>query len=982
MVQVEQDVILETIGQNIKKTTLVDSDLMQIELKKSHILFNLLHLNVRSMVRNIDNLILLLESYKLHCNDIIVLSETFRMTSTNHCNIPNYQLFYNHADFNKNDGVIILVKNDVNVEFTNIKLPISKATISRLCCTINNIKIGITATYKPPPISKADFIKDIHIYLDNVIKNSNNIEIFVGDININILNADNDAHNYLATMAQLGFESYINHITRFDSNTCLDHIFVNQRLKTDGLELQSYVLDSHMTDHAPTMLNIVAKNLIKGENDYKEIKISKLDLDKFVESLRVCDWSNVLNDPNPESSNNNFIKTYLDLKNKSTSEHTVKLKQHKKIKEWITNGIITSIKHRDKMKRKLLQNHNIQLENEYKKYRNNLNKIITKQKNDYYKTQLNNINGNIRKLYDIVKKATNENTSTCKTNSIKITNDQGIEFANDREMADHCNSYFASVGSKMAEKIATPRDPIEVNFTLKNSIFLSPINENELIKHISSLKSNSSPGLDGITPKLLKQTHNVIIKPLLHIINRIFVTGIVPSHFKESVITPIHKSGPKTLICNYRPVSLISNFAKVFEKCLKERLYEFLKQYDILSKNQFGFLPGCSTEDALYRVTSEVTNNLNIGKKCAAVFIDLAKAFDTVPHDKLLDTLWHYGIRGTTGRLLQSYLHERYQVVRVNNTLSNREVVKTGVPQGTVLGPILFITYINSLLSLDINGSIISYADDTALIFTGNNWEEVKDKMINGLNVTKLWLESFKLSLNLTKTKYIAFSLTNASRPNFTNIIVENQQINEVAQIKYLGVIVDSFLKWGPHIEHLSNKIRFLIHKFYILREILNTNILAIIYRSLVESLIRYGILIWGGLYTSTLYKLNIVQKCILKVMYKRNRMYPTELLFSNTICSIRTLYMVAVSTFIHKNKSNQSIVHHCYHTRARINEDIIYPINYNNINLKSSAYLGPKIYNMIPPLLKNIKNLRKFSIECRIYISQESKKFENLFKI
>lgn len=584
----------------------------------------------------------------------------------------------------------------------------------------------------------------------------------------------------------------------------------------------------------------------------------------------------------------------------------------------------------------------------------------------------------MKKMYNIIKDATYENQT--KDLCIKINNEQGQEFTNSIEMANYCNNYFINIGIDMEKNIPIPKNSCSLDPINPNSMFLTPITKNELVKHISSLKSSGCPGYDGISTQIIKQTHMEIMTPLLHIINLIFKTGIVPSDFKMSIVTPIHKNGPKTDIKNYRPISVISNFSKIFEKCFKEKLTMFFNKNDILSDDQYGFMNGSSTSDALHRFATEIINNLNTGNKCIGVFLDLAKAFDTVPHKKLLDVLIHYGVRGTVSKLIESYLTNRSQVVKINKILSDRQIIKIGVPQGTVLGPILFITYLNSLLRQNIGGSVISYADDTVLIFSGRDWDETKNKVVRGLKIIKNWLHSHKLTLNLTKTNYISFSLTAAGRPLFSYITIDDNKINEVSSTKYLGVIIDQFLKWQPHIDYLTNKIRKLIHKFYLLREFLNTKILIMLYKAFVESLLRYGILVWGGLYNNALYKLNTVQKFILKIIYKKNKTYSTKLLFSEETPNIRTLYMITICVYIHIRNSLREHIDHSYDTRSKLNKKLKIPLNHKNINLKYINYLAPKIYNLLPNVMKEIKNKKKFKKECNKYIFSNFDRFVCLF--
>lgn len=939
----------------------------------------IMHLNIRSVNKNLDNLLTFIESYELQNFDIIALSETFQLLSTNNCNIPGYQLFYNEAKYNKNDGVILLVKNNIQVNFSCTQLPNSEVTVGRLIFERNDILFGMTAIYKPPPIPQRIFIDDLHSFLESSANCT--IEILLGDININILNNnDNNVANYLSILSSLGFQYYIKSITRSLTNSCLDHIFVKQKIKSNNLFIKSCILEEDITDHSPVMLFIGQKEKNNKVNQMETVIKTKLNVLKFKQKLQEASWSVVMDENDPELATKFFLSIYNQLLTDSTEKYTIKVKTYRKIKSWITDGIIRSIKIRDKMKKRLLNNHNFQLEEEYKKYRNLLNKIINKQKNDYYRHQVENNKNNIKKLYEIINDATYETNKKNKKN-INIKNDLDENFTDSLTMANFCNEYFSNIGIRMARAIPDTLGECEEDpSTIDNSIFLKPVNKSELIKHIASLKNNSSPGHDSIRGETIKQTHLEILDPLLHVFNLILEKGVVPTDFKISIITPIHKSGSLTAISNYRPISLISNFAKLFERCLKDRLTTFFKNNNILSPNQFGFVEGYSTSDAMHKLTSEIIKNLNLNKKCLAVFLDLARAFDTVPHHKLLQVLKKYGLRGIALELLESYLTERYQMLRLNDIISEKQKIKIGVPQGTVLGPLLFICYINGLLKLlNINGQIISYADDTVIVFAGDTWEIVKKLAINGLIKVTNWLQNYKLTLNLNKTNYVAFSLTRKNRPHFNNITIKNHSIQEVTHIKYLGIIIDQFLKWQPHMDYVSAKLRKLIHKFYLLREFLNKKTLITIYKAFVESLIRYGILVWGGLYKNCLYKLKIIQKYMLKIMLKKNKSYPSNLLFSEDICNIRSLYMLEICTYIHRNNALQRFVDHSYQTRINTKNSIQIPISNNNINLKYINYIGPKVYNKLPLNVKNINQI-KFKNLCKKFIYENYLELRKLF--
>lgn len=517
---------------------------------------------------------------------------------------------------------------------------------------------------------------------------------------------------------------------------------------------------------------------------------------------------------------------------------------------------------------------------------------------------------------------------------------------------------------------------------IPNSMVLYPVDQNEIILHIGSLKNKCSSGIDGISVSVLKKIHRFICHPLQHIINTIFSTGIVPSHFKQSLVVPIYKSGSHTNIANYRPISIISNVAKIFEKCIKSRIISFLEKYKLLSESQYGFRKGKNTEMAIYELIDFINNSLNDNKKCIAIFLDLAKAFDTVSHNLLIDRLEKIGIRGLALEIIKNYLQNRKQVVKINNTLSEPGIVEIGVPQGTVLGPILFLIYINCISALKNNNfKIISYADDTVLLFNNKDWDLVNNQSSIGLSTVQKWLDRSFLTLNHQKTKFISFSPSNTGCNLENNITLHknncktynncscNNYIESVEKIKYLGVIIDQHLKWRHHVEFVTSKLQTLIPVFYNIRHVLNTKQLIVIYKALVESILRYAIIIWGGTYESTLKYLQTSQNRVIKVMSKNSKRYPTKQLYAESnLLNIKMIYALQSCIFIHTN-NDKSYVNHSYQTRTTTNSLIEQKLYKKSLCQHFVSFTGPKFYNKLPISIRSTVNVKKFICLAKEYI-------------
>ena len=524
-------------------------------------------------------------------------------------------------------------------------------------------------------------------------------------------------------------------------------------------------------------------------------------------------------------------------------------------------------------------------------YRRTLKHLIKKAVKSYYGNQFADCAGNKKKTWTILNKLLGKLNKGIKP-EFKVDN---VKITNRRQIANEFNIYFNSIASKMnSDCIGMLKLDAIPSFTdylpkpCKSTIFLESCTAEELRTIISDLPNGKA---SDIPITLIKFAAPIIIPHLQRLYTDGMNNGIFPDELKLGRIGPVYKmKGDRELMENYRPVSILPVFGKIFEKVIYNRLHSFLEKHDIITENQYGFRKAHSTSHALNYSISYIEKHLKNKQHVLGVFIDLSKAFDTIEHGILLKKLENYGIRGVAHKLIASYLSNRLQYVKVLEEDSEKLPVTYGVPQGSVLGPLLFLLYINDLCSTTNLSKFILFADDTNLFITAASKKEAFDKANLALEAINRYMFINKLHINLGKCCYLYFSpirvriKTPAGSNNNDDeedneyaLMLNNEPIKQEQATKFLGVIIDDKLTFKPHIDKLESKLSSCIGRISRVKQCIPQELLIVIYRTLFESHLTFAITIWGHVSTARLEKLFIIQKKCIRILFGDNEAYKNK---------------------------------------------------------------------------------------------------------
>ena len=441
---------------------------------------------------------------------------------------------------------------------------------------------------------------------------------------------------------------------------------------------------------------------------------------------------------------------------------------------------------------------------------------------------------------------------------------------------------------------------------------------------------------------------------------------------------PVYSNKEKDNLQNYRPISLLPAFSKILEKVIYKRLYAYFKAKKLFFDSQYGFRENHSTELAVIEFQDLIIKNIKNKLTSLGIFLDLSKAFDTLQHDILMDKLKHYGVRGQALKWFESYLSNRYQTVNISDCSSEKCNITCGVPQGSILGPLLFLIYLNDLPNVSNLAKFISFADDTTIVYSNPSIETLQTLANNDLKLINNWFKWNKLSLNISKTKCIVFDskykLQHLALNNFT-LQIDHTYIERVTEMKFLGMILQNDLSWTSHINEKCKKISQVLAIMTKLKHELPSNTLKTIYNALIEPHLNYGLIVWANPnQNATPNRPLLLQKRALRIINKEKYNSHTDPLFkSSKLLKLPDLYKLKCSVLFHKKIKNILPNYHRSQllTRAeympnnrptRQQRDIYIHSTTTNLDKRLLNYAVGTIWNTLSDSIKSKNHLSKGS--------------------
>ena len=927
--------------------------------------------NVRSLTANFDKLTTTLT--QLQQQPIAVALQEIWAPKIQHTKLAGYHNLIAVKRKNKRGGGVgFFVNNKYNVE--NVKIKTEQNNIEHVWIYISEINTIIGSIYRPPSSDVLEGAKTLCEAMDEIeaIAGIKKCSIIIGgDYNVNFLES---RQNHTIAITDIyngkGYIANITQPTRYEkeSSTQIDNIF------SKGKNIQSNgVLLNDISDHLGVYVCIKAKKQQHTKQDKPERCFNEKHMSNLIKLLQAEKWELLLKTYNNDCFNI-FSKT-LDQYIKLTCSTDTKQSQRnrKKVPEepWMTRGMLISRNNKDKLYKQYLNNTTLANFEKFKIFQKTYYKAIKKAKKLYVNKQLLIHHGDGKKIWETI----NAHTNRIKKNTppIKQINSKGTTTEDPTTIANEFNTFFSEVGENLAKKINIERDAFRKTLPTHNApkLIFQSITQEELGKIIKGMEAKTSSGHDHISNKILKQLYPTIKTPLLHVLNRSIENKFVPDTWKFAKIIPLHKKGSTKDTGNYRPISLLPTISKVIEKIIEKQTRKHLENNNLITQQQFGFRPAHETTHAVLKAVEFINKAWDRKESPMAVFCDLKKAFDTVNFQILTAKLQHYNIDTTW---FESYLTNRRQYTLVNGVKSKTRTITCGVPQGSILGPLLFLIYINDLPAASKLNTIL-FADDTTLLTSAKTDHELILKTNQGLAEVAGWFKANGLTAHPEKTTFMVFNHKQGNTLNGT-ICFDRTKLDRIGEgekeqtVKFVGIHIDEKLSWEQHKAHVHNKMQQQSYLISANKRILTRSTKKLLYNALIKPHIEYGLIAWGH---TNLQAITTKQKKIIRDIYgTKNRIAHTNPLFSN-LKLLKITDLVKINTLKFAKKftskslpialySTMQLLPGSVETRAKKDNTILIPRKTNKNWSKTVFHVCPKLWNDLSSNTKNAKTMKSFT--------------------